>query len=135
MDKEENTKRNISTPIQDMVSSATKDSTVGPLIGSIIVVLLIVLGGLYYFGSIIASKKNEIDLKKNSEEQSETLNIEKTAKQSNTDDIKSIESDLKSTDIDSIDKSTLPPLLLNIILCQKTIKSFHKVNQKTQKKS
>ncbi len=105
MDKEENTKRNINTPIQDMVSGATKDGTVGPMIGSIIVILIIVLGGLYYFGSIVAHKKNEIDLKRTSEEQSEILKIEKTAKQSNTDDIDSIELDLKSTDIDNIDKS------------------------------
>jgi hypothetical protein len=103
MDNQE-TSNKINTPIQNMVESATKDSTVGPLIGSIIVILLILIGGLYFLSSLISTKKTEIQVEQAQEEQADTLKVEEAAKQSNSDDVQSIEADLKATNIDSLDK-------------------------------
>jgi uncharacterized protein HemX len=56
----QNTETNhINTPIQNMVRDTAKDGTVGPLIGSIIIILLILGGGLYFWGSIISNQKNK----------------------------------------------------------------------------
>lgn len=92
----------INTPIQNMINETQKDGTVGPLIGSIIVILLFVVGGLYYFGNLISIKKTEIETQKVAEEIDETNKVESAAKQDKTDDVESIEKDIKSTDIDSI---------------------------------
>jgi amino acid transporter len=94
----------IHTPIQSMVKNTQKDSTVGPMIGSIIVIITIVVGGLYFLGSFILNKKTEIKAGQIQQEQADTLQVEQTAKQSASDDVKSIESDIKATNIDTIDK-------------------------------
>ena len=102
---EEQTNNKISTPIQSMVENARKDSKVGPMIGSIIIIILILVGGLYFLGSLVAVKKTEIQTEQAIEEQQETASVENTAKQSQDDSVTSIETDLKSTDIDNLDKS------------------------------
>ncbi len=101
---EEQTDNKISTPIQSMVEGAQKDSTVGPLIGSIIVILIIIVGGLYFFGSLISAKKVEVQTEQVLEEQNEKMQIEQTAKQSQSDDVSSIEADLNATNVDTVDK-------------------------------
>ena len=100
MDNEE---KKINTPIQDMVSRATADSTTGPMIGSIIIILIIIFGGLYFFGTLISYKKQQIQTEQNLQEQQKIIQIEETAKQSSSDDIHSIETDILSTDIDNLD--------------------------------
>ncbi|MEN9921445.1 MAG: hypothetical protein RLZZ517_423 [Candidatus Parcubacteria bacterium] len=94
----------ISTPIQDMVQKATEDSTVGPMIGSIIIIVLILVGGLYFFGTLISYKKEQIKEQQSLEAQQESIQIEETAKQATSSDISSIEADIKSTNIDGLDK-------------------------------
>ena len=91
------------TPIQKMMEDSQIDSTIGPLIGSIIIIVLIILGGLYFLSSMVLNKKTEIEVQKIQTQQADTYQIEQTAKQSTTDDVTSIESDLKSTNIDSLD--------------------------------
>lgn len=103
---EENNLRNqtpINTPIQNMVKSAQKDSTAGPMIGSIIIIIIILIGGLYFLSSLISTKKNQIKAEQNLKQQTETLEVEQAAKQSESDEIPSIEADLKSTNIDVLD--------------------------------
>ena len=100
---EEQTHNKINTPIQNLVESSKKDSTVGPMIGSIIVICIIIVGGLYFLGSLISNKKNEIQIEQSAEQQQEILKVEETAKQSNSDDVQSIEADLKATNIDNLD--------------------------------
>ncbi len=95
--------KKINTPIQDLVNSTQKDSTIGPLVGSIIVILIIILGGLYFFSTLISYKKEAVQTELLIEEQKQTIEIEQTAKQSESVDVNSIKSDLKSTDIDTLD--------------------------------
>jgi hypothetical protein len=101
---EEQNNNKINRPIQDMVENARKDSTVGPMIGSVIVILIILVGGLYFLGSLVAVKKTEIETEQAIQDQQETTSVENTAKQSEDDSVSSIETDLKATDIDSLDK-------------------------------
>lgn len=102
--EEKDNKNHINAPIKNMVEKTKQDSTIGPMIGSIIIILLIVVGGLYFLGSLISTKKAEIQVKKVQEEQSDTNLIEQTAKQSTSDKVPAIEADLKATNIDSVDK-------------------------------
>ena len=103
MSENKNSSDKIRTPIQDMVASTQENSTTGPLIGSIVIIVLIIIGGLYYLGNIILIKKNQIKDNEIFEEQTNKKEIEETVKQSSTDDIPSIEQDIISTDIDSVD--------------------------------
>ena len=93
----------VNTPIQNMVDGARRDSTVGPLIGSIIIILIILVGGLYFWGSIIVDRKNEIESEAVLEEQSQDSEVEAITNQSSSDDADSIEADLNATDLDSAD--------------------------------
>lgn len=95
----------VKAPIQKMVADTQKNSTTGPIIGSFIVILLIITGGIYFWGSLITSKKVQIQEKQTQSTQTETAEIEKTAKQSNSDDVPAIEADIESTDIDSVDSN------------------------------
>lgn len=73
----------------------------GPLIGIIIIVLILVLGGIYYAGKTEPNPEVEITAEEILNEPDpliENLNTVGTA-----DDIASIEADLESTDINSLD--------------------------------
>jgi len=59
-----------------------KDTGVGPIIGSIIIIILIVLGGLYFWGYAIEKNKSDAPAEQNSE------------------DLNRIEADLNSTNVD-----------------------------------
>lgn len=93
----------IYTPIQSLVESTQKDSSVGPLIGSIIIIIIIISGGLYFLSSLVSIKKTEIQTKQETEQQNETIIIEETAKQSSSDSVADIETDLKATNINTVD--------------------------------
>lgn len=101
--QEENFQK-INTPIKDLVESAQKDSTVGPMIGSVIIILLMIVGGIYFLGTLINTRKQEIQTEQIVEEQNQAKQIENTAKQSESDTVLDIESDIKSTNIDDLDK-------------------------------
>jgi predicted histidine transporter YuiF (NhaC family) len=94
----------INTPIQDMVSKATTDSTVGPMIASIVIIIIMIVGGLYFFGTLISYKKEQIKAEQFIENQQESTQVEQAAKQSPSDDVTSIETDIKATNIDDLDK-------------------------------
>ncbi len=96
----------INRPIQDLVESTQKNSTVGPIIGSIIVIILIIGGGLYFFSLAINARKVQIRQEQIEEEQKKTKQIENIIKQSNSDDINDIETDLNSITIDQIEIQT-----------------------------
>jgi flagellar biogenesis protein FliO len=93
----------ISTPIQNLVESTQQNSSVGPLVGSVIIILVIILGGLYFLSSLISTKKAEIQTEQELEEQSETILIEETVKQSSSDDVADIETDLEATNVNTVD--------------------------------
>jgi len=93
----------INTPIQDMVRNSQRDRTVGPLIGSIIIIFVILGGGLYFWGSLIANQKDTIQNQEVSEAQLEKSEIESLTAQSTSDETASIKSDIEATDVDSLD--------------------------------
>lgn len=94
----------INTPIQNLVEGTQKDGTVGPLVGSIIVILILLVGGLYFLETLISAQKTEIQTQEVLESQGNTLQIEETVKQSTSDEVEAIEADLRSTNIDDLDK-------------------------------
>ncbi len=96
--------KKINTPIKDLVESTQKDSTVGPMVGSVIVILLMIIGGLYFLGTVINIRKEEIKTEQIVEEQDKTRQVEDTVKQSKSDAVLDIESDIKSTNIDDLDR-------------------------------
>lgn len=64
-----------------------KEGSVGPIIGSVIIILLIIMGGLYFWGSVIQKQRAEAELRK----------------QARVEDISVIEKDLNETNIDALD--------------------------------
>lgn len=94
----------INTPIQDLVQGTQKDGTVGPLVGSIVIILLMIIGGLYFLETAIETRKQEIQTEQSIEEQDKVKQVEDTVKQSPSDDVIDIEADIKSTNIDDLDK-------------------------------
>lgn len=105
-----NNEQKISRPIQELVESTQKNSTVGPLIGSIIVIVLIIGGGLYFFASAIQARKTQIQKQEIIEEYRKNSQIENIAKQSNSDSINDIETDIKSINIDELDTQIKPKI-------------------------
>lgn len=91
----QNNKDGVNTPIQNMLASTQKDSTMGPLIGSIIIILIVIIGGLYFLGSLVLNKKNKIN---SLQEESSILEIKETVKQSTSTDLDILEADLKAID-------------------------------------
>lgn len=105
MSEQEQNPKKISTPIQDMINDAQKDSTTGPLIGSIIIIVILIIGGLYFLGSLIRQREVQIKEKETFETmQNETL-LEQTVQQSGSDDLKTIEADLEATNFDVLDSA------------------------------
>ena len=66
-------------------------SSIGPIVGTIVILLIIVLGAFYFWG----------------ERKSSTPNVDNTVQdikmQDKSDDTSSIEADLQSTDVESVD--------------------------------
>lgn len=90
-------------PLQSMVDGAKRDSTAGPLIGSVIIIIIIIVGGLYFWGSMIIDRKAEIEMQETLREQSVDAETAAITSQSAADDSASIEADLNATDLDSVD--------------------------------
>ena len=59
----------------DNQNTPQKDSSVGPIIGSIIIIILIVLGGLYFWGYVINKQKADIPEKQNESTNSAEIDI------------------------------------------------------------
>lgn len=82
-----------------------KDSGVGPVIGSIIIILLIILGGLYHWGSIIQrtqAPENVNESLPTLSESDEIIDIEKDIEATNTDEIDSLLDEINSEIDDAI---------------------------------
>ena len=73
-----------------------KEGSVGPVIGTIIILAVIVLGGLYFWGQRASDKVMD-------ETQLNAI-VEDITTQNESDAVTDIEADLNATDIDSIDR-------------------------------
>lgn len=81
-------------------------SSVGPIIGSVIVVLVIVLGGLYLYGERLSDKINqEVPIEDVSTESDQATNDLK--QQGSTDDLAEINADLASSDFNGLDAESV----------------------------
>ncbi len=96
-------KTTYNAPIQDMVNQTRKDSTTGPLIGSIIIIIIMVVGGLYFWGTVVVSQKNQIQSTILEEQAQADNEIKSITSQSSDDSIGSIEADLNATILEDFD--------------------------------
>lgn len=74
-----------------------KDSNIGPIIGSVIIIVLIILGGLYFWGYII--NKQQVNAPTTEESEVEEVKTEEIADP----DVAEINNELNSTNVDEID--------------------------------
>jgi uncharacterized protein HemX len=80
-------------------------SSIGSIVGTIIIIALIVLGGLYFWGKHIQESQNAQDALMEIED-SDTQEIDEATaiiNISSSDDLSSIEADLMNTNLDSLD--------------------------------
>jgi hypothetical protein len=77
------------------------EGSLGPIVGTIIILLVIILGGLYFWGERV-KRMNTIPRDVSTEEQTDQ-DIESITTQSSSDATADIEADLNATDVDSID--------------------------------
>ncbi len=96
MDEE---KRNINNEEITSLDSKTKEGSVGPIIGSIIVIILIILGGIYFLTAIQTS--SEIP---NQPQESEQQSVIDLADQEIDQEVSQIEAEVENLDFDEIDK-------------------------------
>ena len=79
-------------------------SSVGGIIGTIIIIALIILGGLYFWGKRIEeSKAKENLVTDNSPTQTEVNEANSIRSVSSSDDINSIQADLDATNFNNMD--------------------------------
>ncbi len=78
-------------------------SSIGSIIGTVIIIALIILGGLYFWGKRIEENKLKQKLISDSIPTQETDQNESIEKTGSSDDLNSIEADLNSTNLDNLD--------------------------------
>jgi cytoskeletal protein RodZ len=90
------------------VSSPENHSSIGGVIGTIIIIALIILGGLYFWGKRIEENKAQQTLESMDLNQTAPTNSNSEASAiesvGSTDDVTSIEADLQSTNTANLDK-------------------------------
>jgi len=77
-------------------------SSLGPIVGAIIIVAILVLGGLYYWGADLAQNQNAPTPEEIMNEPDPQLQSIET--QSSSDTVTSIEADLEATNLESLDQ-------------------------------
>ena len=91
------------TPKQNMHRPENK-SSIGSIIGTIIIIAIIILGGLYFWGKRLEENKLKQNLVKESTTQTEEYNEAAAIKSvSSSDDLNSIQADLNSTKTENLD--------------------------------
>lgn len=87
------------TPILEETPTP-KSSSVGALIGIVVVILVIVLGGLYFWGQRVEQLEQKDSLTALGEDNS----VETLQTQGTSDEIGDIEADVNATDLENLDK-------------------------------
>ena len=80
-------------------------SSIGSIIGTIVIIAVIILGGLYFWGKRVEEAKLRQSLVTDSTPQQQTNEVNEAAvikSVSSTDDLPSIEADLNSTKLDNL---------------------------------
>ncbi|MEK7179877.1 MAG: hypothetical protein AAB706_00195 [Patescibacteria group bacterium] len=95
MDNNENIVQNSPIPPQEQpIQEPRTPSSMGALIGIIIVIAIIILGGMYFWGQRVDQKENII------EKDTATQSLQN---QGTSDDLAAIETDVNSTQLDNLD--------------------------------
>lgn len=81
-------------------NNTKKDGSVGPTIGSVIVILIIIIGGFYFWNSIINKNVTE-DVNEQTQGDEQTMQLEA---QSDSTEINDIEKDLMDTNLDNLEE-------------------------------
>ncbi|MFA5933874.1 MAG: hypothetical protein WC795_01470 [Candidatus Paceibacterota bacterium] len=84
-------------PIMQNMNSMPEKKSRGPLVGSIVIIVLLIAGGIYFF----MSQKQIMDQNSEATPETDKLDI-----QSSSDDIDSIDADIKATDMSNLDQGT-----------------------------
>ena len=78
-------------------------SSIGSIIGTVIIIAIIILGGLYFWGKRIEESNLKQDLVENNQtEEIKPTEADSIKKVSSSDDLNSIEADLNSTNLDNL---------------------------------
>lgn len=105
-----NDTNNRRTPIPEQVQLKTSHSTLGVVVGVLIVLLVLILGGLYLWGSMLTND----DLMREERERAARINREPETPRTNadiqaletvssSDELYAIEADLESTNLDTLE--------------------------------
>lgn len=92
-------------PPQAPMQPAQNKSSIGSIIGTIVVIAIIILGGLYFWGKRVEEAKLRQNLVTDSTPQQANQMDEAAAikSTSSSDDLDSIDADLKATNFDNLD--------------------------------
>ena len=83
--------------------ASQNQSSIGSIIGTIIIIAIIILGGLYFWGKRIEEAKLKQSLVSDTTSQDMVANEAATIKSvSSSDDLNSIETDLNNTNLDNL---------------------------------
>ena len=82
-----------------------EEKAIGPAIGVIIIILVLILGGLYFWGERM-NKNTVMQNPQIEETASPDAQMMELQQQSSSDDINSIDADLKATDVGSLGNET-----------------------------
>jgi uncharacterized protein HemX len=89
----------VQTPQTPPVQTPEGDGgSVGPIVGSVIVIIIIIIGGLYFWGQKLSTDKTADEIR--AEEDSLLANLETVGQ---SDELEDIENDLDATDLDNLD--------------------------------
>lgn len=97
-------------PVQNPAPQVVKpaESSMGPIIGTVIILAVIILGGLYFWGERTRNMNpsgNEAASVTATTSATSDAELNALRTQSNANDTASIEADLQNTDIDNLDAS------------------------------
>jgi FtsZ-interacting cell division protein ZipA len=84
------------------METQTNKSSIGGIIGTIIIIAVIILGGLYFWGKRIEESKIKQDLMAQDENVYESNEAAVIKSLNTSDDLNSIESDLNNSNLDDL---------------------------------
>jgi hypothetical protein len=85
------------------------ESSVGPIIGTIIIVTILVLGGIYYWSNRLAGTEPQLEVTQATSTTKTDPLIDRLSTQSSSDDLQSINQDLKATNLSDINAGLNDP--------------------------
>lgn len=90
------------TPVVPNETDTSEESSMGPIIGAIIIILILIIGGLYFWGQNLVDKEGVTD--EDAEEILEDDEVsEELSQQSSSDEVEDIEADLEASSFEDID--------------------------------